>query len=164
MGISTASQSTDDTCHTDVTFRLRSTPFSIGESVRDMTLIKILKKASQIRKWRYRVKADVCGHEIDLSHKTLLDKRRAAYPGMCKDCMRKQKRIDVIAERLASNDENKEADLSFEEPNRLKTERAADREEQLANRWSHALWSRPGGELLPPHRPTLGLVNRVIQS
>lgn len=148
------------------TFSPKSPAFEIGSAPRAMIVLKVVARASQIRKWRYLVKAAVCGHKIILSHKTLLDTRESAYPGLCQGCMRRQKKQELLAERASAAEKDTDKpppppDLSIKLPSKYMTEKARDHEKQLTNQWVHALWGKPGDAVLRPHIPALGLINLI---
>lgn len=129
----------------------RTPLFKIGDTPRSMRVVKITKRAPIVRHVRYLVEAVICGHQYEVTHKTLLDTRNAKYPGFCSKCLRLEKK--------------KKRKKQQSEPGLKQTQLYLDRqealEEQKGFQWAMALWSIPALGKMLPHRPELNLVNRL---
>lgn len=126
--------------------------FKIGDTPRDMQIIRVTKRSTLISKVRYMVNPLNCGHQFEITHRSLLNIRRAEYTGLCSNCLRGKKRRWFLATG---------ANLAPAVNPKRSRQRAHEIEKQLANQWAHALWAIPHRHTPPPNIPRLGLINRL---
>jgi len=107
--------------------RKRGEPFYPGYQIKSLTVLDVRSEADRVCDWVYLVKNAKCGHEIEMRHKMVLQRRAQPHSGLCVTCARIKAGKDLAKRRVWLQEKKK----------------AIPAEYNVA--WAHKLWPTATG-------------------
>ena len=117
-----------------VEMRKRGDPFEPGYEIDSLSVIAVVSQAQKLCSSVYRVKHSACGHESEVTHKSILQRRSQKHSGLCTECGNVRQARNMVAARAAKRKIN--STISLREKDSVESKLAV---------WAHKRWPIASG-------------------